>query len=88
MGIFDLNRAIEHKRTRVFTSVILVVLTLFLLLFGGYLILNNKHNKLPGGIETNIPVSSDTIPPVINNTQKTEININENKGDINIGDKK
>lgn len=88
---FNINRGFENRETSSFLKIIVgsVILAVICLLV--YLSLNGKHNKLPGGIETNIPVykqdtmriKKDTI--VVNNNQKN-YNI-DNKGIINIDSK-
>ena len=89
---FDINEGVENKETSLFFKIIIgsVIIAVIGLLI--YLSTNGKHNKLPGGIEMNIPfyksdslrLKKDTI--VINNNQKN-YNI-DNKGTINIDSNK
>lgn len=89
---FDINEGFKNKETSRFLKIIIGVVTFVIIGVFIYLALNGKHNKLPGGIEMNIPVSKsdslriekDTI--VINNNQKN-YNI-DNKGTINIDSNK
>lgn len=82
---FDVNRSMEHKKTGVFSKVVIAIALLVVSSIFLYLILNGKHNKLPVGIETNIPLETpDTVKrdTISINSQTNEINIEENKGDI------
>lgn len=89
---FDINKWLETKGNSGFLKIMLTIITFVIITGSVYLATNGKYNKLPGGIEMNIPVykydslriSRDTI--VINNNQK-EFNI-DNKGTININSDK
>ena len=92
MGVkFDINKAFENKEVASFFKFIAILLIIAFIGIIIYLSENNKHNKLLGGVELNIPIAKPDSPIskkdslVINNNQKTEININQHKGDIIIG---
>ena len=64
---FNLNKAMKDRTFRV----VAIIAVLAILFFVGYLIFNGAHNKLPGGIETNIPKESENVK------QKQTDNVNQ-----------
>ena len=86
---FDVNRGLENPKTRKFIRTIIAAIVIVALSAFIFLSFNSKHNKI-GNIETNIPATivdtfrRDTPIIINNNNQKTEINIKENNGDINL----
>lgn len=71
---FDVNTALKDKKTKRFIFIIIIAAFIYF----GYLILNNKHNKLPLGIETNIPLDTTKKNMRINNG----VNIEKQEGDV------
>lgn len=72
---FDVNKGLEHHKSRRFVRLIIIVIISVTILIVGYLVINGRHNKV-GFIETNIPDSSDNIT-------KENIEVKENNGEIN-----
>ena len=87
MGVdFNVNEEVnKNKSSRYFIGAIIVVILIVLII----LALNGKHNKLPGGVETNIPSDTlqgkarDTNRPV-DNSKKIEIKDNHGVIPINM----
>jgi len=74
---FNLNKGMENPKTAKFIKRTFLAV---LLLIGGisiFLVFNGKHNKLPAGIETNIP----TPAPV---DSSKNINMRDNNGTMNV----
>ncbi|HTC01395.1 MAG TPA: hypothetical protein VK705_12005 [Ferruginibacter sp.] len=69
--ISELRESMENKRTKAFTIMVVAILLIGFI----YLIFNGKHNKLPFGAETNIPIDSPS---------NKSINLRDNNGTMNI----
>ncbi len=86
---FNLNRAMENKKTR-FAAIGII---LFILFFSAAIIIyqvrKGKNISTPLFQTTDKEWVTDTIikrdTATINNNQKTEINIKQHNGDINLG---
>jgi hypothetical protein len=84
---FDLNKGLENPKTRSFARTILYTLLVLVVILVMVFIIQTcegKHVRTPI-IETNIPVETlKKDSEVNNNTQKMEVNVKENKGEINM----
>lgn len=65
----DVNKGIEKSMT---FRVLFVLVVIGVLVFAGFLVFNGKHNKIPGGFETNIPTQNDTATRISIQVEKNE----------------
>jgi ATP-dependent Zn protease len=76
---FDVNKGLENPKSSGFLKRLMAFIVIALMVIIYYAFMSNKHTKLPGGTETNIPenkttqISADT--PAIKKNDTTSVKV-------------